>query len=74
MDTRSVDHIKCILGWLAFSKRPLKKHELLSAVAFSTGNPDIQLPAPEYVLSVCGSLVEERSDATFSFIHVSVKE
>lgn len=74
MDSNSVHHIKCVLGWLAFSRRPLKKHELLSAVSFSSGNPEIDRPAPEYILRVCGSLVEERSDATFSFIHVSVKE
>jgi hypothetical protein len=74
LDIQSVEHIKCILSWLAFSRRPLKKHELLSAVSFSSGNPDLELPAPEYILSVCGSLIEERNDATITFIHVSVQE
>lgn len=74
LDIKSVEHVKCILGWLSFTKRPLKKHELLSAVSFSSGNPDVERPAPEYILSVCGSLLEERNDATITFIHVSVQE
>lgn len=74
LDTKSVEHIKCVLSWLAFSRRPLKKHELLSAVSFSSGNPDVERPAPEYILSVCGPLIDERSDTTITFIHVSVQE
>lgn len=74
LDSDSVDHIKCIFGWIAFAKRPLRVSELLSAVAFSDGDPDIDLPAPSYILDICGSLIEERSDGTISFIHVSVKE
>lgn len=70
----SVEHVRCILSWLAFSRRPLKKHELLSAVSFSSGNPDVERAAPEYILGVCGSLIEERNDATITFIHVSVQE
>lgn len=74
LDENSTEHIKCVVSWLAFSRRPLKKHELLSAVSFSSGNPDVERPAPEYVLSVCGPLIEERKDATITFIHVSVQE
>lgn len=74
LDTMSVEHIRCILGWLAFSRRALKKNELLSAVSFSSGKPDVERAAPEYILSVCGSLIEERNDATITFIHVSVQE
>jgi hypothetical protein len=74
LDLNSVDHIRCIFGWISFAKRPLRISELLSAVAFSDGDPDIDLPAPNYILDICGSLIEERSDGTISFIHVSVKE
>lgn len=74
LDLNSVDHIKCIFGWISFSRRALRTAELLSAVAFSDGDPDISLPAPNYILDICGSLVEQRSDGTVSFIHVSVKE
>lgn len=50
------------------------RFEVLSAMAFSLGDTAIELPAPQYILDVCGSLVEERSDRTLAFIHASVKE
>ncbi|KAL7948124.1 chromatin remodelling complex Rsc7/Swp82 subunit domain-containing protein [Trichoderma barbatum] len=74
LDARSERRIKCILGWIAFAKRPLKRLELLSAITFSSGEPDVAHLVPEYVLNICGPLIEERHDTTLSFIHVSVKE
>ncbi|KAK3940960.1 hypothetical protein QBC46DRAFT_259770 [Diplogelasinospora grovesii] len=74
LDARSVGRVKCILGWIAFAKRPLKKLEFLSAITFSSGNPDVAQLAPQYILDICGSLVEERRDTTLAFIHVSVKD
>jgi hypothetical protein len=74
LDARSVERIKCILGWVAFSKRPLKKLEFLSAISFSSGDPNVTQLAPQYILDICEPLVEERVDATLAFIHVSVKE
>ncbi|KAL2147650.1 hypothetical protein VTI28DRAFT_8104 [Corynascus sepedonium] len=73
LDARSVERIKCILGWVAFSKRPLKKVEFLSAVSFSSGEHNITNLAPKYILDICEPLVEERRDSTLAFIHVSVK-
>jgi hypothetical protein len=66
--------MKCIFGWIAFAKQPLRKLEFLSAVSFSEGIPQIENLAPQYILDICGPLIEERSDSTLSFIHVSVKE
>lgn len=74
LDARSESRIKCILGWIAFAKRPLKRLELLSAITFSSGEPDVAHLAPEYILDVCGPLIEERNETTLTFIHVSVKE
>jgi hypothetical protein len=74
LDARSVDRVKSILSWIAFAKRPLKKLELLSAVSFGQGNPDIERLVPPYILDICGPLIEERRDAALAFIHVSVKE
>ncbi|KAF4437906.1 NACHT domain-containing protein [Fusarium austroafricanum] len=74
LDPRSVDRIKCVLSWLAFAKRPLRKFELLSAVTFSSGDPQVCRLAPQYILEICGTLIEERRDATLTFIHSSVKE
>ncbi|KAH8803560.1 hypothetical protein F5884DRAFT_904077 [Xylogone sp. PMI_703] len=74
LDSRSISRIKCVFSWIAFAKRPLKKLELLSAVSFSSENPEIDLLVPEYILDICGPLIEERRDTTIGFMHVSVKE
>ncbi|KAK8041747.1 hypothetical protein PG993_006270 [Apiospora rasikravindrae] len=74
LDSRSVDRIKCALGWIAFSKRPLKKLEFLSAIAFSSGDTDVRNIAPQYMLDICSTLIDERPDSRLGFIHVSVKE
>ncbi|KAK4071005.1 uncharacterized protein Triagg1_6372 [Trichoderma aggressivum f. europaeum] len=74
LDDRSESRVKSILGWIAFAKRPLKRLELLSAITFSSGEPKVVHLVPEYILDICGPLVEERSDTTLTFIHVSVKE
>lgn len=74
LDSKSVGHVKNILGWVAFARRPLRKLEFLSALSYSSGNPDVTNLAPRYVLDICGSLVKERQDTTLAFIHISVKE
>jgi hypothetical protein len=74
LDPRSTERIKCILSWIAFAKRPLRKLELLSALAFSSGSPDVANPAPQYVLDLCSPLIEEKQDTALAFIHISVKE
>ncbi|RMJ17032.1 hypothetical protein CDV36_003297 [Fusarium kuroshium] len=74
LDPRSVDRVRCILGWVAFAKRPLQKLEFLSAITFSPGDPKVDILAPQYILDICGTLVEERRDSTLAFIHISVKE
>ncbi|KAK7949549.1 hypothetical protein PG988_016188 [Apiospora saccharicola] len=74
MDMRSVDRVKCALGWIAFSHRPLKKTELLSALAFSLGDVTIENIAPQYLLDICATLIEEKPDSRVGFVHSSVKE
>jgi hypothetical protein len=74
LDQRSRDRLRCILGWIAFAERPLKKFEFLSAISFVAGNSEITDLAPKYVLDICAPLIEERRDSTLAFIHVSVKE
>ncbi|KAF5549123.1 NACHT domain-containing protein [Fusarium mexicanum] len=71
-DERSLERIKLILEWIAFAKRPLRKAEFRSALAFSSGNPDTSELAPQYLFDRCSPLIEERSDSTFAFIHVSL--
>ncbi|KAL7916576.1 chromatin remodelling complex Rsc7/Swp82 subunit domain-containing protein [Trichoderma velutinum] len=74
LDNRSESRVKSILSWIAFAKRPLKRLELLSAITFSSRELEVSHLVPEYILDICGPLVEERSDTTLTFIHVSVKE
>ncbi|KAK3989052.1 hypothetical protein QBC44DRAFT_242404 [Cladorrhinum sp. PSN332] len=70
----SVERVKMTLSWIAFAKRPLKKAELLSALAFSDGNTTVSELPPAYIFEKCGPLVEMRNDSSFAFIHVSVKD
>lgn len=73
-DDRSFERMKSIFGWVAFAKRPLRKAEFRSALAFSSGDPDVDELAPQYLFEKCSPLVEERQDSTFAFIHVSVRD
>ncbi|KAF4985602.1 hypothetical protein FDECE_16439 [Fusarium decemcellulare] len=66
----SIQRARSILGWIAFAERPLRKAEFRSALAFSSGNPDVDELPPPYLFDMCKPLVEERSDSTFAFIHV----
>ncbi|KAF2868791.1 hypothetical protein BDV95DRAFT_630472 [Massariosphaeria phaeospora] len=51
LDLRSVDRVRSILGWIAFSKRPLKKLEFLSALTFSSGDATVGRLAPRFLQS-----------------------
>ncbi|KAK4164614.1 hypothetical protein QBC43DRAFT_352703 [Cladorrhinum sp. PSN259] len=73
-DERSVTRIKMILGWVAFAKRPLRKAEFRSALAFSDGNTAVSELPPPYIFEECAPLIEIRNDSSFAFIHVSVKD
>ncbi|KAH7241487.1 hypothetical protein BKA59DRAFT_529143 [Fusarium tricinctum] len=53
LDARSLDRIKCVFGWIAFAKRPLRKLELLSAIALSAGDPSVSRLAPQFLLEIC---------------------
>ncbi|KAL8366864.1 hypothetical protein RB595_005026 [Gaeumannomyces hyphopodioides] len=74
LDAQSVDRIRCVLGWIAFAKRPLKLLELLSAVSFSAMGAAVDHLAPRYLLDECAPFVVERGDTTLAFIHASIKE
>lgn len=73
-DARSVERMKQIFEWVAFSKRPLRKIELRSALAFNDGDPRVNEIVPSYVFDMCAPLIEICRDTSFAFIHVSVKE
>lgn len=75
LNEQSQERVRCIFGWIAFAKRPLKKLEFLSALSFTSGNYNLTRLVPRYVVEdICSSLVEERRDGSLTFIHVSVKQ
>lgn len=45
----------------------------MSALTFSEYNPEGRKFAREYILDVCGPLLEEKKDTSVVFIHSSVK-
>ncbi|KAH8690624.1 NACHT domain protein [Talaromyces proteolyticus] len=73
-DSRSVDRMRSIFGWIAFAKRPLRKFELRSALSFDARDPMANDPVPHYIFDMAVPLIEERLDSTLAFIHVSVKD
>lgn len=73
-DEKSSSRFRSILGWIAFAQRPLRHSELLSALSFSSSEQDITHVVPSYILDACAPLVEKRTDSTYGFIHVSVRE
>ncbi|KAF2966300.1 hypothetical protein GQX73_g7268 [Xylaria multiplex] len=74
LNSESVKLVRSMFGWVAFARRPLRRVEFLSAMAFSEGDYSITKVAPGFILDVCNTLVEERADTTLSFIHNSVQE
>ncbi|KAK4207806.1 hypothetical protein QBC37DRAFT_444263 [Rhypophila decipiens] len=75
-DKRSVTRLESILGWIAFAKRPLRRAELRSALAFSCEESEVHVQelVSNYIFDLCAPLIEERPDSTFAFVHISVKE
>ncbi|KAL5120621.1 hypothetical protein ACEQ8H_001369 [Pleosporales sp. CAS-2024a] len=74
LNEQSQDRVRCIFGWIAFAKRPLKKLEFLSALSFTSGDHNLTRLVPRYVVEdVCSPLIEERHNGSLTFIHVSVK-
>ncbi|KAI0533637.1 hypothetical protein GGR58DRAFT_485771 [Xylaria digitata] len=73
-DTRSVDRLRTIFGWIAFGQRPLRRAEFRSALSYCAGIIPVQSLTPSHHFDMCAPLVEEHSDSSLCFIHVSVKE
>ena len=68
--------LKHIFGWLAFSYRPLKVHELCDLVVFqkmhSFLNDNTKLQ--KSILDICKPLLEEHEDHTVALVHFSARE
>ncbi|KAK2060826.1 hypothetical protein LY76DRAFT_509171 [Colletotrichum caudatum] len=64
LNPQSKDRVRCLFGWVAFQKRPLKRLELLSAVIYSPGNQGANNIAPDHILE--DTTLSEHSSATLA--------
>ena len=64
------------LGWMAFSKRPLKTYELQYGVALNAANARLNQENKPFgnIMDICKPLAEGGMDQTIVFVHLSVKE
>ncbi|KAJ6785625.1 hypothetical protein PWT90_00498 [Aphanocladium album] len=70
----SIESVKCVLQWIAFSIVPMGRLELLSAVTFSLRDESADRLVPSYIVQDCFALLEERPDKTIAYIHATVKD
>lgn len=70
------NNIRRILAWLAFAKRPLRRHEVLHAASITYDDPALNERNMLYptVMLKCKPLAEELSDGAVAFIHYTVEE
>lgn len=70
------DRIVRILGWLAYTKRPLKKHELLRGVALTPESPVLDRwdTIDDSAIDRCKPLVEQLPDGSIRLIHFTAEE
>ncbi|KAE9985892.1 hypothetical protein EG328_006732 [Venturia inaequalis] len=72
--SHSLEKIRRMLSWIMFAKRPLKKYELRTVLAFNEPNNGLERLPPEEIIELCKPLIEERKDSTYGFIHGSVPD
>ncbi|KIW10370.1 hypothetical protein PV08_11332 [Exophiala spinifera] len=70
------NRLKHIFGWLAFSYRPLKVHELCDLVVFQKKHVllDDNTKLRASVLEMCKPLLEEHGDHSVTLVHFSTRE
>ena len=70
------DRIIRILGWLAYTKRPLKKHELLRGVALTPESPVLDRwdTLDDSAIDRCKPLIEQLPDGSITLIHFTTEE
>ncbi|RYP76705.1 hypothetical protein DL770_007179 [Monosporascus sp. CRB-9-2] len=75
-EVQSMEKVYRILAWLIFSKRPLKRHELLHGAALTYENPflDRWNMLYETAIDKCKPLVEDLPDGTIALVHSTVQE
>ncbi|KXJ88104.1 hypothetical protein Micbo1qcDRAFT_151143 [Microdochium bolleyi] len=55
LDDRSITRLRSICSWMSYAKRPLKKHELLSALSYHFQEPFATNLAPAHILVISQS-------------------
>ncbi|KAI0804447.1 hypothetical protein GGR55DRAFT_691036 [Xylaria sp. FL0064] len=51
-DTRSVERLRTIFGWIAFGKRPLRRAEFRSALSYCAGTIPVQSLVPSHLFDM----------------------
>ncbi|KAH7012300.1 uncharacterized protein B0I36DRAFT_256992 [Microdochium trichocladiopsis] len=64
LDDRSITRLQLICSWMSYAKRPLRKHELLSALSYHFQEPFVTNLAPAHILVICDSLIVEKPNNT----------
>ncbi|RYP56345.1 hypothetical protein DL769_009929 [Monosporascus sp. CRB-8-3] len=70
------DKIIRILAWLAFARRPLRRHEILHGVAITPETPSLETWNVLHNAAVdkCKPFVEELPDGTIALVHFTAQE
>jgi hypothetical protein len=66
-----------LLGWITFSKRPLKWHEIQGATSIDTQERTVNFAdrqMPDHVRDICGSLVEVLPGNRIQLVHKTARE
>jgi WD40 repeat protein len=75
-DPRNYERVTRMLMWICYSRRPLRKFELLPGLAFTSDTTILNsrsLPNAR-IMDLCKPLIEERPDGCVTFVHFSVQE
>jgi hypothetical protein len=66
-----------LLGWITFSKRPMKWHEIQGATSINTQQRIVDFEGrqmPDHVRDICGSLVEVLPGDLVQLVHKTARE
>jgi hypothetical protein len=68
---------KKVLGWIAFSKRPLKWHEIQGATCIDLQQRVVNFEGrqmPGHIRDICGSLVEILPGDRVQLVHTTARQ
>lgn len=76
-DIAAQNTAKKLMGWIAFSKRPLKWHEIQGAESIDVSQGIVNFPLrqlPDNLRDICGSLVEYLPGDRLQLVHTTARQ